>query len=373
MNSNGFISLKLGQRVIFQHPLSELKQITSTFIKESKKKNFKKLDVLPKFIANKQMSEMNQDLSMRLMNKKKVLNKLNNTHFSKHHPDFSENLKNIENQMNSMDESIEKRNTIDYKKFMQMISIINNYKTNDKIKSVQKMSVKDYNKIKSETKDDILNGISLNKKVFAQQIGLHKIDPNKINQKLTLMNQNKMNNNKNIKAQREKVNNMTEIDLDKANHFTGSKTDLIGSNSGKNLTEYNVVQKKVVPVTNEQIELFKTFVGNSTLSNPMVVSYFDLYHPKVKFAAEKYFKSRYGSDYITLNFVYATEPDSKQHKFRFTSEIKELFMAAQNHGMSFVNPKLVMENGKEIMNNRKVKCIGALNLNNNSIIKVFKQ
>lgn len=373
MNSNGFISLKLGQRVIFQHPLSELKQITSTFIKESKKKNFKKLDVLPKFIANKQMSEMNQDLSMRLMNKKKVLNKLNNTHFSKHHPDFSENLKNIENQMNSMDESIDKRNTIDYKKFMQMISIINNYKTNDKIKSVQKMSVKDYNKIKSETKDDILNGISLNKKVFAQQIGLHKIDPNKINQKLTLMNQNKMNNNKNIKAQREKVNNMTEIDLDKANHFAGSKTDLIGSNSGKNLTEYNVVQKKVVPVTNEQIELFKTFVGNSTLSNPMVVSYFDLYHPKVKFAAEKYFKSRYGSDYITLNFVYATEPDSKQHKFRFTSEIKELFMAAQNHGMSFVNPKLVMENGKEIMNNRKVKCIGALNLNNNSIIKVFKQ
>lgn len=373
MNSNGFISLKLGQRVIFQHPLSELKQITSTFIKESKKKNFKKLDVLPKFIASKQMSEMNQDLSMRLMNKKKVLNKLNNTHFSKHHPDFSENLKNIENQMNSMDESIDKRNTIDYKKFMQMISIINNYKTNDKIKSVQKMSVKDYNKIKSETKDDILNGISLNKKVFAQQIGLHKIDPNKINQKLTLMNQNKMNNNKNIKAQREKVNNMTEIDLDKANHFTGSKTDLIGSNSGKNLTEYNVVQKKVVPVTNEQIELFKTFVGNSTLSNPMVVSYFDLYHPKVKFAAEKYFKSRYGSDYITLNFVYATEPDSKQHKFRFTSEIKELFMAAQNHGMSFVNPKLVMENGKEIMNNRKVKCIGALNLNNNSIIKVFKQ
>ena len=373
MNSNGFISLKLGQRVIFQHPLSQLKQITTTFIKENKKKNFKKLDVLPKFIANKQMSEMNQDLSMRLMSKKKILNKINNTYFSKHHPDFSENLKNIENQMNSMNEFIDKRNVIDYKKFEQMISIINKNKTNDKIKSVQKMSLKDYNKIKSETKDDILNGISLNKKVFAQQIGLHKIDPNKIKQKLALMNQNKMNNNKNLKTQKEKCNNMTEINLDKAIHFTGSKTGLIGSNSGKNLTEYNVFQKKVIPVTNEQIELFKTFVGNSTLSNPMVVSYFDLYHPKVKFAAEKYFKSRYGSDYITLNFLYPTDLGSKQHKFRFTSEIKELFMAAQDDNISFVNPKLVMENGKEIMNNRKIKCIGALNLNNNSIIKVFKQ
>lgn len=374
MNSNGFISLKLGQRVIFQHPLSQLKQITSNFIKENKKKNFKKLDVLPKFIASKGMSEMNQDLSMRLMNKKKILNKIGNTYFSKHHPNFSENLKNIENQMNSMNEFFDKRNINDYKKFEQMISIINKNKTNDKIKSMQKMNVKDYTKINTETKEDILNCISLNKKEFAQQIGLHKIDPNKINQKLEQMNQNKMNNsNKTIKTLREKAYNKTELDLDKTKQFTGSKPDLIKSNSNNNLTEYNVIQKKVVNVTNEQIELFKIFVGNSTLSNPMVVSYFDLYHPKVKFAAEKYFRSRYGSDYITLNFVYPTEPTNKQHKFRLTSEIKELFMAAQDDYLSFVNPKLFMENGKEITNNRKIKCIGALNLNNNSIIKIFKQ
>ena len=128
----------------------------------------------------------------------------------------------------------------------------------------------------------------------------------------------------------------------------------------------------MVSVTNEQIELFKTFVGNSTLSNSMVVSYFDLYHPKVKFAAEKYFMSRYGSDYITLNFLYPNDLGKKLHKFRFTSEIKELFMAAQDDNIAFANPKLFMENGKEIINNRKIKCIGALNLNNNSIIKVFK-
>ena len=79
------------------------------------------MDVLPKFIASKGMSEMNQDLSMRLMNKKKILNKIGNTYFSKHHPNFSENLKNIENQMNSMNEFFDKRNINDYKKFEQMI------------------------------------------------------------------------------------------------------------------------------------------------------------------------------------------------------------------------------------------------------------
>ena len=265
MNSNGFISLKLGQRVIFQHPLSQLKQITSTFIKENNKRNFKKLDVLPKFIANQQMNEMNQDLSIRLMNKKKILFKINNIYFSKHHPDFSENLKNIENQMNSMDESLNKRSVNDFKKFEQMISIINKNKTNDKMNLIQKMSVKDYTKMSSETKEDILNCISLNKKEFAQQIGLHKIDPNKINQKLAQLNQRKIPNNKNIHSHREIGHNMTETNSDKKNNFTGSKTDLTKSNSHNNLTEQNAVQKKVVPVTNEQIELFKTFVGNSRL------------------------------------------------------------------------------------------------------------
>jgi len=375
MNSNGFISLKLGERVLFQHPLSELNQITSAFIKKTKIKTIKNIGIIPKFITNKQTGTMNQDLSTRLMNKKQNLNKIKSAYFSKNHPDFSENLKNIENQMNSIDETINKRKVNDYKKYEQMISIINKNKTNNKIKSLQKMTVKEYSKINSKTKDDILNCISLNKKVFAQQIGLHKIDPNKINQKLkmALLNQNKMNNNKNMKTLRDKEYNKTETNLDKINSFSDRKKDLIESNSNKNLTQYNMAQKKVVPVTNEQIELFKTFVGNPTLSNSIVVSFFDLYHPKVTFAAEKYFKNKYGLDFITLNFVYATNPGKKIHKFKFISEVKELFMAAQNDNISFANPKLLAENGKEIINNRKFKCIGALNLNNNSIIKVFKK
>ena len=89
-------------------------------------------------------------------------------------------------------------------------------------------------------------------------------------------------------------------------------------------------------------------------------------------AADKYFKSRYGVGFITINFVYAIKPPgNKQHKFKFISEIKELFFTAQKDLSSTNIPKL-LENGKELINNRKIKCIGALYLNNNSIIKVFK-
>lgn len=112
-------------------------------------------------------------------------------------------------------------------------------------------------------------------------------------------------------------------------------------------------------------------MGNSTLSNQIILSYFDIYNQKVKIAAEKYFKSRYGSEYITLNFLYQKKPpENIQHKFRFI--VKELFFTTQNDLSDKVIPKIFLENGKEIVNNGKIKCIGALNLNNNSIIKVYK-
>ena len=59
------------------------------------------------------------------------------------------------------------------------------------------------------------------------------------------------------------------------------------------------------------------------------------------------------------------------HKFKFIQEISSLFSAAQDDFMSVVSPRLFMENGKEIINDRKTKCIGALNLSNNAKIKVI--
>ena len=377
MNPNAFISLKLGEKIIFQHPLSQLKQISSTIIKKNKQREYRNLDVIPKFIANKSMKEMNQDLSQRLISKKKIFDKINNTYFSKFHPDFSENLQNIENEMNNLQENIDKGTTNDYKKFGQMIYIINMNKTNGKIKSMSKMNIKDYKNINSEIKNDILNSISLNKKIFAQKIGLHKIDPNKLNQNLIKNKQNLTQYNTNFN----KNNNLTNLENNKneynmtENNFNNNNNNVINSNNYNTEPnkKYNNNQRRAMPITDEQIDLFKTFVGNSKLSNIIISSYFDAFNPKVKQAAEKYFKSKYGSEFITLNFIYPTKPGNKIHKFKYTSEIKELFLAAQDDIISMNFPKLFLENGKEIYNNRKIKCIGALNLNNNSIIKVLRQ
>jgi len=385
MNSNTFISLKMGKKTLFTHPLSQLKQMpllikNKNLSKKINQKKFLNMDVIPRYILNQHMNELNQELTKKLINKKNIFDKIKNTYFSKSHPDFHESLGDIENEMNMLQESIDKGNNNNYKKFTEMISIINSNKTNDKIKTIQKMNISDYKKINKETENDIINSISLNKKIFSQKIGL-----NKKNLKLTKpINRNnqlnsKLDLNKNYKTQDNKSYNITENNINSLKKNTNNNINYntepndINKNNNYNTGIYENNQNKVIPITNEQIELFKTFVGNSKLSNNIITSFFDMYNPKVKFAAERYFKSRYGSEFITLNFVYPIRPGNKQHKFRLISEIKELFMAVENDTISMSNPKLILENGKELLNNRKFKCIGALNLNNNSIIKVFKK
>ena len=46
-------------------------------------------------------------------------------------------------------------------------------------------------------------------------------------------------------------------------------------------------------------------------------------------------------------------------------------MSAQDDYIFVIKPRLYLENGKEIFNDKRTKCIGALNLNNNSTIKVL--
>ena len=340
MNPQGFISLKIGQKILFQHPLSQLTQLSlSVNKKKFNSKNYKRIDVVPKFFANQHMKEMNKNLSIKLMNKKEIFNKIKSTYFSKVHPSFSEKIKNIEKEIKFIDESLE--NKKNNKKFEGMLGVLNDHRQNEKL------NIKSYKNINNEMKNEILNSISLKKQIFSQKLGLNK-------------SLNSKNHNTNSSKY---INPINENNDDFINNNNIEKN----INSNKNLN-------KIIPITDEKIELFKIFIGNTTLSNNIVLSYFDKVRPNVKFAAEKYFQSKYGSGYINLNFSYPTNPPgNKLHKFKFISEIQELFFIAQNDLGSNVSPRLFIGNGKEIINNRRIKCIGALNLINNSIIKVLKQ
>lgn len=382
MNSQQYISLKMGKKAVFKEPLTMLKAIgTRNFQNKSvanpsfnnnnnnrnnsnskyqKKKSFFGMDVIPRFIANQNMREMGQELTERLLKKKIILTRLkNSSYFSNYDLFFTNSIKQIENEINGEKASSEFSKSKDFEGFKQMVSIINEYDPNHNstIDSLQNISLEDYNSINNETKTEILKAISLNKPIFGEQLNLRCYDTHAENPYLDKEAVKRVNRAKETKKLLQQINQP-------------QYQPRVIKNPGD---DFSTV--KPPPITSEQISLFKMFVGNSRIPDGHVVSYFDIFNPRVILAAENYFRNLYGAEKLTLNYYYPTrpQPGPRQHQFRFTSDIKELYMAAQDDFLSMDKPCLYLDNGKEIVFDKKIKCIGALNLSNNSNIKVLKK
>ena len=331
MKTENIISLKLGNKIIFQHSLSQLSQLKKN--KNIISNNIEALnkDVIPKFILDKENLENNSE--KRMINEMRLFKKIESGYFiDEYKSSFGEEISKIEYEINNLQQSVEKNQLNDYIKFKEMISKLN----------LKEININKYKNLSNDSKKEILNLIKSNKKLYSNILCLNKNNIDKINGNLTLFKENiiyKMHNNK--------------------NNLKKNKTE-------PNKIGYNKING-INKIKEEYLENFKNFIGNFKLSDRIIISYFDINHPNIKVAAKKYFQSKYGVDEITLIYIYKENQNDKiYHKFELVSEVNELFLAAKTENIS--NPKLYLKTGKEIINNRKIKCIGALNLDNNSII-----
>lgn len=367
MNLSQYITLKMGNKYVFKEPLQALKSsnnsnYTNNNIQRNNyyspnnynnnnnqrinpKRSYQGMDVIPKFIANQNMQEINKELLNRLLTKKAIFNKMMKSYFSEGTEYFTNSIQEIENEMNSERLSVESSKNRDYDNFRDLLSFINGNRTNPKLTSIQNISLEEYKVMNNETKNLVLEGINQNKPLF----------PQKLNLKYTYTNNN--NNNYN--------------NFDNNSYIGNKQRPRAGTtNVNKNI---NPFAKQKNFISGEQIELFKIFIGNQNISNNEAMNFFDSGNPKVMFAADKYFKKKYGTDCLTLQFTYQNQPKlgTRIHKFRFYSEVSELFMASHKDYLSLNNPRIYLENGREIKNDKKIKCIGALNIPNNSKIKII--
>ena len=340
MNSKQMIILKLGNKIIFQHPISQLNNL------QKKNTITNKKPLINNVILKINFDNNNKEIEKKIINEEKLLKKMMNGYFNKEKPNFMNEILKEENQITNLQKSVEKFELNDNMKFQEMISILNNN---------NKENIKLNNKNKTnDKKKEILSLISSNKKFFSKKLCLNKNNFDKINQNLVLFKENNNNNRNNI-------NNIKSNESNDNSEQVNTKIKI-----EKNKTIYRKINK----IKEEYIKSFKTFIGNDKLSDRIIISYFDINHPNVKIAAQKYFISKYGLDEITLIYIYQTNPNDKFcHKFKLISEINELFIKAKNE--KNINPRLYMKSGKEIKINSKIKCIGALNLDNNSIIKII--
>lgn len=330
MKTENIISLKLGNKIIFQHSLSQLSQLKKN--KNIISNNIEALnkDVIPKFILDKENLENNSE--KRMINEMRLFKKIESGYFiDEYKSSFGEEISKIEYEINNLQQSVEKNQLNDYIKFKEMISKLN----------LKEININKYKNLSNDSKKEILNLIKSNKKLYSNILCLNKNNIDKINGNLTLFKENIIN----------------KIHIN--NNLKRNKTE-------PNKIGYNKING-INKIKEEYLENFKNFIGNFKLSDRIIISYFDINHPNIKLAAKKYFQSKYGVDEITLIYIYKENQNDKiYHKFELVSEVNELFLAAKTENIN--NPKLYLKTGKEIINNRKIKCIGALNLDNNSII-----
>jgi hypothetical protein len=342
----------MGNKIIFREPLQLLKSNGSQYYSPKQNEPYKKngnlgdMDIIPKFMAN-QNKGSNEVMIDRLNKSKNIFSKMMVSYFNEKDDFFTNSIQEVENEMNRYKDNLENIKNNDYKGFQELLSFINNNRSNPNLVSMQNISLSDYKNMNYETKRIILGGIYENRPAIAMKLNLNAVN---IYQDL-IPNQN-------------------------PGQYSDIKKQVPSPQRPRAGTSFCQPPKINLNtlITVEQIELFKTFIGNPNMPDNHAKSYFDPSNPKVILAADKYFKNIYKLDYLTLYYYYPTKNDGpKVHKFKFVTEVSELFMAAQNDYISVMNPRLILENGKEIMNNKRYKCIGALNLSNNTKIKVLNK
>ena len=391
-NLDKMLYLKMGNKLIFKEPLKGIKYAVeqyknpnsdlnrndryniykpmsnqqSNIPKPNIKRNYQNMDVIPKFIDYENSQEMNKELAKRLVDKKAKLNIFINAYVSGEQNDFTKQIMDIELEMDKYKSIMENQKDKDFEGYKNLLSFINNNRTNANLNALENISLNEYRNMNYDTKKRILSGIFENRESFAKKLDIMmttsiKRRTNTLSYKIPAnMDINNMNPN-NINQFNDKYN--YENNYNDMNYQKRENNQQI-PNPNQNQNYYNI------PITQEQIDLFKIVINNPKIPNNHAQSYFNKSNPKVMDAAEKYFKNIYGLDYITLNYKYNNK-GSKIHKFRFSGNVDALFLAAQEDYIAITKPRLFLANGNEILKDKKIKCIGALNLENNSTISVW--
>ena len=410
-NLSQFVILKMGSKCVFREPLQTIRSIGnnnymnnmnnnnnsyysppnnhnySSINKNNQKRNYETLDIMPKFLANKNLEETKFQILDKIIHKKQTLKNLKISFFSETDQDFKNEIEEVEMEIDKQKDIFENVKNRDFEGFMDLLSFINSNRTNSNLTDMQNMKIDDYRNMSQENKNQILGAIFENRHLFGKKLDLD-YSTNNNNYNNNNRNNNYNNNNRNNNNYNNFNNNYNSYYNNKnnynnnpniVNNVNTGKLMRSSTNYNKKYNTYNQPQSnnKILShnnlITQDQIDLFKRFVGNQKISNEEVLSYLDKFNPKVMVAAERYFKRIYGAETLTLQYFYPTLPNvgTRIHRFKFTSELSDLFMAAHEDYSSFSTTKLYLENGKEIKEDKRIKCIGALGLLNNAKIKVL--
>ena len=365
-------------------------------------------DIVPKFLTSQSKELINVENIKKINDKKNILDRILKSYFKDlKYDNYNIHLEKIETEIRNQEIALNYANRNDYENFKQLITILTTLDFEGNSQPLQLIQQNDYLNLENEQYKMIINYISKYRNEILENLGFNnKIESKETNynndtyynpfaNNNTNYNEEKVNkgdtllqqynqifnnpfsnyNNNNIKGNSNNKNNVANI---QNNNKIYNKSNTVNVNPNKNIGKnYNKVLSTRF-YDPEKFDLFKIMINDQNISNEEISKFLNTFCPNVQQSVEKYYQKKYGASCLTLIYFYPNITNVKKqkilHNFSFIAATNELFSTALLD-YSIVNKvRLYTDNKVEIEEiNRKIKCIGALNLKNNSIITVVKK
>ena len=365
-------------------------------------------DIVPKFLTSQSKELINVENIKKINDKKNILDRILKSYFKDlKYDNYNIHLEKIETEIRNQEIALNYANRNDYENFKQLITILTTLDFEGNSQPLQLIQQNDYLNLENEQYKMIINYISKYRNEILENLGFNnKIESKETNynndtyynpfaNNNTNYNEEKVNkgdtllqqynqifnnpfsnyNNNNIKGNSKNKNNVANI---QNNNKIYNKSNTVNVNPNKNIGKnYNKVLSTRF-YDPEKFDLFKIMINDQNISNEEISKFLNTFCPNVQQSVEKYYQNKYGASCLTLIYYYPNINNVKKkkilHNFSFIAGTNELFSTALVDYTIVNRVRLYTDEQVEIEEiNRKIKCIGALNLKNNSIITVVKK
>ena len=365
-------------------------------------------DIVPKFLTSQSKELINVENIKKINDKKNILDRILKSYFKDlKYDNYNIHLEKIETEIRNQEIALNYANRNDYENFKQLITILTTLDFEGNSQPLQLIQQNDYLNLENEQYNMIINYIGKYRNEILENLGFNnKIESKETNynndtyynpfaNNNTNYNEEKVNkgdtllqqynqifnnpfsnyNNNNIKGNSNNKNNVANI---QNNNKIYNKSNTVNVNPNKNIGKnYNKVLSTRF-YDPEKFDLFKIMINDQNISNEEISKFLNTFCPNVQQSVEKYYQNKYGASCLTLIYYYPNINNVKKkkilHNFSFIAGTNELFTTALVDYTIVNRVRLYTDEQVEIEEiNRKIKCIGALNLKNNSIITVVKK
>ena len=379
--------MKIGASEIFKESLSKMK-VYSSNNKKNKFENIQyKNDIYPKFLNYNDLNDSKYDIILNKIQKNKQY--LNNLlkNFPENKENFNEKIGILNIDIKKQRKEIKNKNKQEFQNFQNLIDILITLDAQGNIQELKQISEYEYLKLRKSNYQKILFYINKYKNEILFNLGYDKKTENQKDKKKRNLSVPRSHRNiKNGNKEYNLFNLYNEIfNIDKSKYnlpdfyyssiINGQKKIESNENYSLNNSLY-LSRNEIQYYEMNKLDIFRLMINDSSIKNEEISIFLNIECKNVEEAVNKYYQNLYGTENLTLTFSYPTFNNiSIVHNFCFKSNISILFdTAIQDYPIAY-NVHLFTYSNKEILrdNKNKIKCIGSLKLENNSVIFVYNK